>query len=255
MIVPRTVKLLRETLNVLLEAAPKDVDMAEVRAHIWPLPGVEDVHDLHAWTITSGHAGALRACGGRARTCWTRSGTRRCCTISRAASATTSTSSTAPSSWSRAATRSTRRSSATDDRLDDATGDVPDREQVYGVNAASFGTDAEAGLVDALREDPEAWLPGLSYVAEAADGTIAAYALLTRCHVDDVPALALAPSRCCRHQRQGAGGRRTGGAGGGTARGERLVLVLGHPEYYPRFGFVPASGTASGRASTFRTRR
>lgn len=54
MIVPRTVKLLRETLNVLLEAAPKGVDMGEVRAHIVALPGVEDVHDLHAWTITSG---------------------------------------------------------------------------------------------------------------------------------------------------------------------------------------------------------
>ncbi|MGW1718516.1 cation diffusion facilitator family transporter [Streptomyces sp. NPDC002156] len=54
MIVPRTVKLLRETLNVLLEAAPRGVDMAEVRAHIVALPGVEDVHDLHAWTITSG---------------------------------------------------------------------------------------------------------------------------------------------------------------------------------------------------------
>ncbi|MGW0906070.1 cation diffusion facilitator family transporter [Streptomyces sp. NPDC002853] len=54
MIVPRTVKLLRETLNVLLESAPKGVDMAEVRSHILDLPGVEDVHDLHAWTITSG---------------------------------------------------------------------------------------------------------------------------------------------------------------------------------------------------------
>ncbi|MEE1762226.1 cation diffusion facilitator family transporter [Streptomyces sp. SP18BB07] len=54
MIIPRTVKLLRETLDVLLEAAPKNVDMAEVRAHILALPGVEDVHDLHAWTITSG---------------------------------------------------------------------------------------------------------------------------------------------------------------------------------------------------------
>ncbi|MER7998167.1 cation diffusion facilitator family transporter [Streptomyces sp. NPDC095613] len=54
MIVPRTVKLLRETLNVLLEAAPKGVDMGEVRAHMLALPGVADVHDLHAWTITSG---------------------------------------------------------------------------------------------------------------------------------------------------------------------------------------------------------
>ncbi|MFB9463363.1 cation diffusion facilitator family transporter [Streptomyces cinereospinus] len=54
MIVPRALRLLRETLDVLLESAPKDVDMAEVRAHMVALDGVEDVHDLHAWTITSG---------------------------------------------------------------------------------------------------------------------------------------------------------------------------------------------------------
>ncbi|QOV34093.1 cation transporter [Streptomyces ferrugineus] len=54
MIVPRTLKLLRETLDVLLESAPKGVDMTQVRAHILALDGVEDVHDLHAWTITSG---------------------------------------------------------------------------------------------------------------------------------------------------------------------------------------------------------
>ncbi|AZP21626.1 cation transporter [Streptomyces aquilus] len=54
MIVPRTWRLLRETLDVLLEAAPENVDMDEVRAHVLALDGVEDVHDLHAWTITSG---------------------------------------------------------------------------------------------------------------------------------------------------------------------------------------------------------
>ncbi|MFE7236426.1 cation diffusion facilitator family transporter [Streptomyces sp. NPDC002405] len=54
LIVPRTFRLLRETLDVLLEAAPKNVDMEEVREHILALDGVEDVHDLHAWTITSG---------------------------------------------------------------------------------------------------------------------------------------------------------------------------------------------------------
>ncbi|MET9734136.1 cation diffusion facilitator family transporter [Streptomyces sp. NPDC006458] len=54
MIVPRTLRLLRETLDVLLESAPRGVDMAEVREHILALDGVEDVHDLHAWTITSG---------------------------------------------------------------------------------------------------------------------------------------------------------------------------------------------------------
>ncbi|GCD41423.1 cation diffusion facilitator family transporter [Streptomyces paromomycinus] len=54
MIVPRTWKLFRESLDVLLESAPRGVDMTEVRAHLLALPGVEDVHDLHAWTITSG---------------------------------------------------------------------------------------------------------------------------------------------------------------------------------------------------------
>jgi cobalt-zinc-cadmium efflux system protein len=54
MIVPRTWKLLREAVDVLLEAAPKDVDMAEVRSHILALPHVEGLHDLHVWTITSG---------------------------------------------------------------------------------------------------------------------------------------------------------------------------------------------------------
>ncbi|MGY0057130.1 cation diffusion facilitator family transporter [Streptomyces sp. LZ34] len=54
MIVPRTFRLLRDTLNVLLEAAPREVDMDQVRAHILALPGVEGLHDLHVWTITSG---------------------------------------------------------------------------------------------------------------------------------------------------------------------------------------------------------
>jgi putative acetyltransferase len=118
-----------------------------------------------------------------------------------------------------------------------------DRKGVYGVNAAAFETDAEAKLVDALREDPDAWLPGLSYVAEAPDGTIAAYALITRCHVDEAPALALAPVAVLPdHQRRGAGGAVVRAVlDAARVCGERLVLVLGHPEYYPRFGFVRAS--------------
>ncbi|HZP97202.1 MAG TPA: cation diffusion facilitator family transporter [Candidatus Limnocylindria bacterium] len=54
LIVPRTWSLLREALDVLLEATPKGVDMAEVRRHILEAPGVRDVHDLHVWAITSG---------------------------------------------------------------------------------------------------------------------------------------------------------------------------------------------------------
>ncbi|MFC4469964.1 GNAT family N-acetyltransferase [Streptomyces xiangluensis] len=119
-----------------------------------------------------------------------------------------------------------------------------DCAEVYAVNAAAFPTEAEAELVDALRADPEAWLPGLSYVAEAADGTVVAYALLTRCHVDGAPALALAPVAVRPpYQRQGAGAAVVRAVlEAARARGERLVLVLGHPEYYPRFGFTSASG-------------
>jgi cobalt-zinc-cadmium efflux system protein len=54
LIVPRTWHLLREAIDVLLEATPKGVDLEEIRAHILEAPGVTDVHDLHAWTITSG---------------------------------------------------------------------------------------------------------------------------------------------------------------------------------------------------------
>ncbi|MGH3324480.1 MAG: cation diffusion facilitator family transporter [Streptomyces sp.] len=54
MIVPRTLRLAREALDVLLESAPKDVDLAEVREHILAVDGVSGLHDLHVWTITSG---------------------------------------------------------------------------------------------------------------------------------------------------------------------------------------------------------
>jgi cobalt-zinc-cadmium efflux system protein len=54
LILPRTWRLLRETIDVLLEASPRDMDLSEVRRHMTNLTGVRDVHDLHAWTITSG---------------------------------------------------------------------------------------------------------------------------------------------------------------------------------------------------------
>jgi cobalt-zinc-cadmium efflux system protein len=54
LIVPRAITLLRDTAEVLLEATPRGVDLAEVRRHMLAQPGVVDVHDLHAWTITSG---------------------------------------------------------------------------------------------------------------------------------------------------------------------------------------------------------
>lgn len=118
-----------------------------------------------------------------------------------------------------------------------------DREAVHAVNTAAFPTGEEADLVDALRADADAWLPGLSYVAEAPDGSLAAYALLTRCRVGGAPALALAPvATSPAHQRQGAGQAVVRAVlDAARVRGEALVVVLGHPDYYPRFGFGPAS--------------
>lgn len=54
LLIPRAWGLLRDVVDVLLEATPRGVDLAEVRRHIREIPGVVDVHDLHAWTITSG---------------------------------------------------------------------------------------------------------------------------------------------------------------------------------------------------------
>jgi cobalt-zinc-cadmium efflux system protein len=54
LIVPRTWRLLREAIDVLLEATPKGINLDEVRRHILRAKGVSDIHDLHAWTITSG---------------------------------------------------------------------------------------------------------------------------------------------------------------------------------------------------------
>jgi cobalt-zinc-cadmium efflux system protein len=54
LIIPRAWSLLREVVDVLLEATPHGVDLDEVREHITRVRGVVDVHDLHAWTITSG---------------------------------------------------------------------------------------------------------------------------------------------------------------------------------------------------------
>ena len=54
LILPRTWGLLKGAIDVLLEASPEGVSLADVRAHILAADGVDDVHDLHAWTITSG---------------------------------------------------------------------------------------------------------------------------------------------------------------------------------------------------------
>jgi cobalt-zinc-cadmium efflux system protein len=54
LILPRTWRLLREAIDILLEASPKGIDLDEIREHMGALPGIREVHELHVWTITSG---------------------------------------------------------------------------------------------------------------------------------------------------------------------------------------------------------
>lgn len=111
---------------------------------------------------------------------------------------------------------------------------------VRDINVAAFGRPDEADLVEALRADP-AWLDGLSMLA--CDGEPVGHALLTRCHIGEMPALALAPCAVLpTAQRTGAGSAAIEAVlAEARRRGEQFVVVLGHPDYYPRFGFTRAS--------------
>ncbi|MBI3803545.1 MAG: cation transporter [Nitrospirae bacterium] len=53
-ILPRTWSLLKQAVNVLLEAVPEHIDLSEVGRAMAAMEGVEEVHDLHVWTLTSG---------------------------------------------------------------------------------------------------------------------------------------------------------------------------------------------------------
>ncbi|MFE2043951.1 GNAT family N-acetyltransferase [Streptomyces sp. NPDC059477] len=110
------------------------------------------------------------------------------------------------------------------------------------ISLAAFDTPLEADLVDALRADPS-WIDGLSLVATGPDGGPVGHALLTRCHIDDTPALCLGPVAVRpEHQGTGAGSAAIRAAlRAARERGEHFVTVLGHPAYYPRFGFTRAS--------------
>lgn len=118
-----------------------------------------------------------------------------------------------------------------------------DLGSIREVLLAAFPTSLEADLVEALRTDPEAWIPDLSIVAVAGDGIIAGYSLLTRCHVGSAPALALGPCAVRpEYQSKGAGAAAIrAGLDAARRNGENLVVVLGHADYYPRFGFERAS--------------
>lgn len=53
-VIPRTWVLLKESMNVLLQGVPEGIDIAEVEARIRAIEGVENIHDLHIWALTSG---------------------------------------------------------------------------------------------------------------------------------------------------------------------------------------------------------
>lgn len=109
--------------------------------------------------------------------------------------------------------------------------DIP---AVRDINLAAFETPLEADLVDALRADP-AWMEGLSLVATDDDGRPVGYALLTRCHIGEVPALCLAPCAVRPEQQSSGAGSAVIRAALAAAKekGEHYVVVLGHPTYYP----------------------
>lgn len=116
-----------------------------------------------------------------------------------------------------------------------------DHAAIHAVNAAAFPTAAEADLVDALRQQAR---PLISLVAEQ-DGAIVGHILFTPVTLDsraDLRIMGLAPMAVAPdHQRSGIGSALIR-AGLEQCRqlGYSAVVVLGHPEYYPRFGFVPS---------------
>lgn len=53
-ILPRTLSLMMESVNILLQATPDDLDITDVEKTINAVPGFSNAHDLHIWTLTSG---------------------------------------------------------------------------------------------------------------------------------------------------------------------------------------------------------
>jgi putative acetyltransferase len=115
-----------------------------------------------------------------------------------------------------------------------------DYPAIHAINQAAFAQPDEADLVDRLRAEGAVLL---SLVAEL-DGAIAGHILFTRMHVADSPAVALAPVAVDpARQRQGIGAALIGrGLDLLRDAGERIVIVVGHPDYYPRFGFTRING-------------
>lgn len=118
---------------------------------------------------------------------------------------------------------------------------IPDYEGIRHVNRAAFGQDDEAWLVDALRDGGYVQV---SLVAER-DGRLVGHILFSDLPIvtgaKTVPALALAPmSVLPASQNQGIGSALVRcGLEKCREEGHKIVVVLGHPHFYQRFGFSP----------------
>jgi putative acetyltransferase len=118
-----------------------------------------------------------------------------------------------------------------------------DQLEVFEINRLAFGQDNEATLVDALRENRNDFLPELSFVATMEDKTVG-YILFTK--IDNSgninQSLALAPVAVIpEYQKKGIGKALIEvGLQKAKELNFKSVIVLGHKDYYPKFGFLPA---------------
>lgn len=117
-----------------------------------------------------------------------------------------------------------------------------DHAAVFELNRRAFDGEVEARLVEGLRREAR---PLVSLVAELA-GRVVGHVLFSPVAVGPAPAsprtMALGPMAVApEHQRRGIGSRLVrAGLDACRALGSEAVFVLGHREYYPRFGFAPA---------------
>jgi putative acetyltransferase len=117
-----------------------------------------------------------------------------------------------------------------------------DYDSIRTVNTEAFGGPAEASLVDRLREDGHVLV---SLVAVKED-TVVGHVLFSRLHIDandrTIDAAALAPMAVRPGFQNNGIGSSLVRAGLDACRnaGETIVVVVGHRNYYPRFGFSPA---------------